>query len=87
MFRSLAESAGANTLAVLLTGMGADGAAGMKELQETGAPTIAQDKNSSVVWGMPGVAVKLGAADMVLPLAGIPLSIMEWMQQVRGYGT
>lgn len=87
MFRSLVESAGANTLAVLLTGMGADGADGMKELQETGAPTIAQDKNSSVVWGMPGVAVKLGAADMVLPLAGIPLSIMRWMQQAREYGT
>jgi two-component system chemotaxis response regulator CheB len=87
MFRSLVESAGTSTLAVLLTGMGADGAAGMKELQEAGAPTIAQDKNSSVIWGMPGAAVKLGAADMVLPLTGIPLSIMEWMQQARKYGT
>lgn len=87
MFRSLAESAGASTLAVLLTGMGADGAVGMKELQEVGAPTIAQDKNSSVIWGMPGTAVKLGAADMVLPLTRIPVSIMEWMQQARKYGT
>ena len=87
MFRSLVESAGANTLAVLLTGMGADGAAGMKELQGAGSPTIAQDENSSVVWGMPGAAVKLGAADMVLPLMRIPLSIMAWMQQTRKYGT
>jgi two-component system chemotaxis response regulator CheB len=87
MFRSLVESAGANTLAVLLTGMGADGAAGMKELRETGALTIAQDKNSSVIWGMPGMAVKLGAADMVLPLTRIPLSIMAWMQQAKEYGT
>jgi two-component system chemotaxis response regulator CheB len=67
--------------------MGANGAAGMKELRETGALTIAQDKNSSVIWGMPGMAVKLGAADMVLPLTRIPLSIMAWMQQAKEYGT
>ena len=48
--------------------MGDDGARGMKELQEVGAKTIAQDKDSSVVWGMPGAAVKLDAADKILPL-------------------
>jgi len=68
MFRSVAQNVGANAIAVLLTGMGADGAVGMKEMQAVGSPTIAQDERSSVVWGMPGEAVKLGAADEVLAL-------------------
>ncbi len=68
LFRSAAQNAGSNVVCALLTGMGDDGARGMKELQEAGAKTIAQDKNSSVVWGMPGAAVKLDAADKILPL-------------------
>jgi len=71
MFRSVAQNVGANAIAVLLTGMGADGAVGMKEMQVAGSPTIAQDERSSVVWGMPGEAVKLGAADDVLALSKI----------------
>ena len=55
-------------VALLLTGMGRDGAAGMKALQDAGWKTIAQDQASSIVWGMPGAAVQLGAADQVLPL-------------------
>jgi two-component system chemotaxis response regulator CheB len=68
MFRSVAQNVGINAVGVILTGMGADGAAGLKEIQEVGAPTIAQDQKTSVVWGMPGEAVKLGGADFVLPL-------------------
>jgi len=58
-------------LVVILTGMGVDGAAGAAALSGAGARVIAQDKQSSVVWGMPGETVKLGAADEVLPLSGI----------------
>ncbi len=68
LFRSAARYAGHNAIAMLLTGMGNDGAAGLKELQEAGAHTIAQDEASSVVFGMPKEAIKLGAADKVLPL-------------------
>lgn len=68
MFRSLAQNVGPNAISVILTGMGNDGAEGMKEMKEAGAPTIAQDEKSSVVWGMPGEAVKLGCVDTVLSL-------------------
>ena len=68
LFKSLCVSAGKNAIGILLTGMGSDGARGLKEIQETGAITIAQDEQSSIVWGMPGEAVKLQAADYVLPL-------------------
>ncbi|GAV20530.1 two-component system, chemotaxis family, response regulator CheB [Mariprofundus micogutta] len=60
-----------HALVVILTGMGADGAAGAAALSKSGASVIAQDKESSVVWGMPGETVKLGAADEVLPLQQI----------------
>jgi len=68
MFRSVAQAAGKNSIGIILTGMGADGARGLKEMQDVGAATIAQDEKTSVVWGMPGEAVKLGAADHVLAL-------------------
>ena len=71
LFRSVAEQAGANAVAALLTGMGEDGARGMLAMQRAGAATVAQDEASSVVWGMPGAAVKLGAARQVLPLPAI----------------
>jgi two-component system, chemotaxis family, protein-glutamate methylesterase/glutaminase len=77
MFRSVVQSAGANAIAVLLTGMGADGAAGMKELHDAGAKTIIQDEQSSVVWGMPGAAFKLGCADYVLPLDEVAQKILS----------
>ena len=76
MFRSVAQSAGANAIGVLLTGMGDDGARGLKELQDAGAPTLAQDEASSVVWGMPGAAVRLGAADRVLPLGQVAEALL-----------
>ncbi len=71
MFRSVAQNIGANAIGVILTGMGNDGAQGLKEMQEAGSPTFAQDEKTSVVWGMPGEAVKLGAADEVLPLSRV----------------
>ena len=71
MFRSVAQNIGANAVGVILTGMGNDGAEGLKEMQDAGSATFAQDEKTSVVWGMPGEAVKLGAADEILPLTKI----------------
>ncbi|WP_338115397.1 chemotaxis response regulator protein-glutamate methylesterase [Thiocystis minor] len=71
LFRSVAQAAGTHASAAILTGMGADGAQGLKELHDLGVHTIAQDEASSVVWGMPGEAVKRGAATEILPLADI----------------
>ncbi len=71
MFKSIAEQVGFNAVGILLTGMGSDGAQGLKVLQGVGAATIAQDEETSVVWGMPGEAVKLNAADQVLRIERI----------------
>lgn len=77
MFRSVAQNVGINAVGVILTGMGADGALGLQEIQQAGSPTIAQDQKTSVVWGMPGEAVKLGAADQILPLDKIAKVILD----------
>jgi two-component system chemotaxis response regulator CheB len=66
MFHSIAEFVGANAVGVILTGMGADGSRGLKEMHDRGAYTLAQDEKSSVVWGMPGASVAIGAVDRVL---------------------
>jgi two-component system chemotaxis response regulator CheB len=76
MFRSVAQNVGPNATGVILTGMGDDGARGLKEMAEAGAHTIAQDEASSVVWGMPGTAVRMGAAQQVLPLHRIPQEVL-----------
>jgi two-component system chemotaxis response regulator CheB len=76
MFNSVAKYAGANAVGVILTGMGADGAAGLLAMRQAGAHTIAQDEKTSVVWGMPGEAVKLGAAEYVLPLQKVTESAL-----------
>lgn len=68
LFRSAARYAGKNAIGVILTGMGNDGAKGLKELHDTGAHCIAQDEQSSVVFGMPKEAIKEGAADEILSL-------------------
>ncbi|WP_149495064.1 protein-glutamate methylesterase/protein-glutamine glutaminase [Roseiconus lacunae] len=68
MFDSLADCFGNQTLGVILTGMGQDGMNGAKRLRDCGAPVIAQDEQSSVVWGMPGQIVKAGLATKVLPI-------------------
>ncbi len=71
LFRSVADTVGKNALGIILTGMGNDGAAGLKEMLDRGANTIAQDEDTCVVWGMPGKAVKIGAAGCVLPLSEV----------------
>ncbi len=77
LFRSVASQVGPNAVGVILTGMGDDGARGLKEMHDMGAPTLAQDETTSVVWGMPGAAVKLGAVDDVLPLNRVAAEIMR----------
>jgi two-component system chemotaxis response regulator CheB len=80
MFRSVAQAAGRNAVGVILTGMGGDGAKGLLEMKEAGARTFAQDEASCVVFGMPKVAIELGAAEQVLPLdrmAGAVLAAVE----------
>lgn len=77
LFKSVAAYAGRNAVGVIMTGMGNDGAAGLKEMQDSGAPTIAQDEASCVVFGMPREAIKLGAADKVVSLNDIPKAILD----------
>jgi two-component system chemotaxis response regulator CheB len=81
LFRSTAASIGAAAIGVLLTGMGDDGARGLLEMRESGAPTVVQDEASSVVWGMPGAAWKLGAADEKLPLEDIAARLLVLAHQ------
>ena len=76
LFQSVAEAAGARCIGVLLTGMGRDGAQGLLQMRNGGSQTIAQDEASSVVWGMPGEAVALGAAQLVLPLSAIAVRLV-----------
>ncbi|MBN1192579.1 MAG: chemotaxis protein CheB, partial [Coriobacteriia bacterium] len=71
LFESVARSFHRNAVGVLLTGMGADGARGLKRLHDIGAPTICQDESTSTVWGMPKAAIDLGAARMVRPVNDI----------------
>ncbi len=80
LFRSAARHAGSQAFGILLTGMGNDGARGLLEMKEAGAMTIAQDEASSVVFGMPGAAIKLGAANRVLSLKMI-------LNYLNGYTT
>lgn len=77
LFRSVAENAGQNAIGVLLTGMGRDGARGLKAMRQAGAATIAQDEHTSVVWGMPGEAVAIGATEEVWPIEAIAARIMD----------
>ncbi len=76
LFQSVSEVVGGRSVAALLTGMGDDGARGLHRLREVGAHTIAQDERSSVVWGMPRVAVEIDAAVEVLPLRQIPGALL-----------
>jgi two-component system chemotaxis response regulator CheB len=77
LFRSAAQSAGPNATGALLTGMGDDGAAGLLELRQMGAVTIAQDEATCVVFGMPREAIARGAADLVLPLGRIAGALVK----------
>ena len=77
LFYSVARNAGRNAVGVILTGMGADGARGLAAMRENGAKTIAQDEDTCVVFGMPREAIRLGAADKILPLPEIPRNILK----------
>jgi two-component system chemotaxis response regulator CheB len=84
LFRSVAQKVGPNAVGVILTGMGDDGARGLKEMRDAGAPTIAQDEATSVVWGMPGAAVKLGAVGEILPLDKVAAAVMRQAETTAG---
>ncbi len=80
MFDSVAEVVGDRAVGIILTGMGQDGARGMLKMRQQGAPTVAQDEKSSVVWGMPRVAVELGGAQDVRSLNAVPQWICEQVE-------
>lgn len=77
LFESVARTAGAKAIGVMLTGMGRDGARGLKAMRDAGARTLAQDEATSVVWGMPGAAVELGAVQQIVALNQVPGSIIR----------
>ena len=77
LFRSVAKYAGRNALGIIMTGMGDDGARGLKEMRDAGASTVAQDEASCVVFGMPKEAIKMGAAERVVSLNDIPRELMR----------
>lgn len=81
LFSSVARGAGPNAIGILLTGMGADGARGLLAMRESGAVTIAQDEETSVVYGMPREAVRLGAAMQVLPLPLIAPAVLRHLAE------
>lgn len=81
LFRSVAQSAGPNATGIIMTGMGDDGAVGLREMFDAGAHTVAQDENSCVVFGMPKVAVELGGVKVVLPLGRIHEAIVAARQR------
>jgi two-component system chemotaxis response regulator CheB len=76
LFRSVAQAYGATALAVVMTGMGSDGARGARHIREAGGEVVVQDEPSSVVWGMPGAVVSAGAADRICPLPEISREII-----------
>lgn len=82
LFRSAAEQFGAQALGVLLTGMGDDGARGLLTLREHGARTLVQDQDSCLVYGMPGSAVQIGAAEQIVPLHQIAPTILDLVESI-----
>jgi two-component system chemotaxis response regulator CheB len=82
MFRSIAQHVGPNAIGVVLTGMGNDGAAGLKEIHLAGGYTIIQDEKTSVVWGMPGEAYKLGVVDKVKPVYEIGATLLKAVRRL-----
>jgi len=83
LFRSVAQAAGPNAVGVMMTGMGADGADGMREMHDAGAGNIAQDEASCVVFGMPREAIERGAVDEVLTLSAIPAAVLRRARSAR----
>ena len=77
LFRSAARAAGSNAVGVIMTGMGDDGARGLREMKQVGAFTIAQDEATSIVFGMPREAIALGCVDRIVPLQNLALEIQR----------
>lgn len=86
LFRSAAAVSGARVLAILLTGMGSDGAQGMLDITNEGGVTLAQDRASSVVWGMPKAAHDLKAVDQLVSLGELPQQILSWRDKLGHTG-
>jgi two-component system chemotaxis response regulator CheB len=84
LFQSVAKNAGHNAVGVVLTGMGCDGAKGLLAMKKQGAYTIAQDEQTCVVFGMPKEAIKIGAADKVVPLPNVSHAIINSLQNGKG---
>ena len=78
LFHSVAKHAAQNSVGILMTGMGKDGAEGLLQMKESGAKTIAQDEQSSVVFGMPKEAIRIGAAGQVLSLQDMPQHVLRF---------
>jgi two-component system chemotaxis response regulator CheB len=83
-FKSLAKSCGPNAYGVVLTGMGDDGAVGLKAIKDKGGITIAQDEDSSLVYGMAKKAVEMGAVQTILPLSEIPTALLKFVSRSFG---
>ncbi|NSW90500.1 MAG: chemotaxis protein CheB [Firmicutes bacterium] len=83
LFKSVAAEAGKNAIGIILTGMGSDGAKGLLAMKNSGARTIGQDENSSVVYGMPKVAYNIGAIEKQAPLVKIPGLILTLLQDIK----
>lgn len=81
LFKSAAKCAGDSVIGVILTGMGKDGVVGLQDIKGAGGVTIAQDESSSVIWGMPGAAVKANAIDYIVPLQKIPQKILSILEE------
>jgi two-component system chemotaxis response regulator CheB len=81
LFQSVAAAAGKNAVAVLMTGMGKDGAAGLLEIRKAGGRTFVQDEKSSVVWGMPKVAWEMNAAESMVSLPNIPRTVIKSIRE------
>ena len=79
LFRSVAHAAGKNALGIIMTGMGDDGARGLKEMHDAGARTVAEDESTCVVFGMPKEAIKHGGVDKAVPLDRIPYEIIHYV--------
>jgi two-component system chemotaxis response regulator CheB len=84
LFDSAARVVGRNALAVMLTGMGGDGARAMRRMKDAGSFNLCQDEASCVVFGMPREAIAQGAADEVLPLSQIAPRLLEWLRTHAG---
>lgn len=81
LFDSVVDTFGEHAIGIMLTGMGKDGAEGLAKLRSSGAFTIAQDEATSIVWGMPGAAVKIGAVEQILPLSDIAPRLVNLVQK------